>query len=279
MRKFLTLLFLLQLSLNGFSQKKFLNGFFDHIDITPHFYFDDTEDSAAIWRNFIKDRVNSLPYNFDSLASLEKRYFFHFKINGGSGILIKLQKTLAKNATSKLINKKLEWRSGIGYRFFAMSSNNYSNQNWYPHDTTKVYPDQSVKFKLTQHYADLQSTLIYKFPLISNDRAFFLFGTGLQYSLSLQSKIKEQFTSSETKWNTGLRRWTTDTLTAYKDKFNTTNSSHLYLLVPIGMEIKFSEFFKMQFETTYFYHFKNKTLPKERYSEGAFFSFTMRFKL
>jgi hypothetical protein len=278
-RRIGVLVCLLSLHLTSSSQKKFLNGFFDHIDITSYFYFDDINDTTGVWRNFIENKKNTSPYNFDSLVANSFRKHYYIKINGGSGFLIRLQKTLANNASGKWINKKLEWRNGIGYRFFAMKSNGYSNENWYSSDTTKVYPQQSARFRFTQHYIDLQSTIVYKFPPVKNDRFAFFIGTGFQYSLSLKSRVKEEYTASELKWNTATRRWDNDTTVVYTDKFDPDNSNHFYLLVPMGTEFKFSDYFKIQVDLTYFNHFKNKVWPKENFSEGAIFSFTMRFKL
>ena len=279
MRKIFILFFLLQYSLTGYGQKRFLNGFFDHIDIATFVYFDDILDSARTWQNFIEDKKPITPYNFDSLNNYRYIKHYYFKINGGSGLMIRLQKDLAKNADGRWLNNKLEWRAGIGYRHFAMSSDHYFTSGYYTGDTAKIYPNDEVNFRISQHFADIQNTIVYKFPPLRREKGYLFIGTGFQYSLSVKSKIKEQYAATETRWNTNLRHWQTDTTASYTENYFIKNSSHLYFLVPMGMEIRFSDYFKLQFETTYFFHFKNKVWPKETYSEGAIFSMSMRFKL
>jgi hypothetical protein len=277
MRKIFTLFIFLQYSLIGSGQKNFSNRFFDHFDITGFGYFDDASDSKKTWQDLISHQKTVTPYNFDSLR--DTRGWFYFKINGGAGLMIRLQKALAKNATGNWLNNKLEWRAGLGYRHFAMSSDHFSNSFGYGGDTTKAYPNDLVNFGFSQHFADVQNTIVYKFPPSRRESGYLFFGAGFQYSLSVKSKIKEQYAATETKWNTNQRGWNTDTTASYSEKFFIKNSSHFYFLIPMGMELKFSEYFRVQFEATYFFHFRNKILPQESYSEGAIFSTSLRFKL
>jgi hypothetical protein len=271
--------FFLLSTMTGFSQKKFLNGFFDYADITTHVYFDDISDSIGTWKNlsaYKRGAASGIP---DSLHPNDFRKHYYIKINGGGGLVIRLQKTLAKQAPGKWIHKKLEWRAGLGYRYYAMSSDGFSNQNLFTSDTTKTYLHQNAWFRLKEHYLDFQNTVVYKSPPVHKGRAFFFAGAGIQYSLTLQSRIQEKYTVSESKWNSAARRWMTDTLISYDDKYRIRNSGHFFLLIPAGIEFNFSDFFKTLLETTYFLHFRNKIWPEKKYSEGAYFSFTIRLKL
>jgi hypothetical protein len=276
MRKIFFLLFLFPLSLNGFGQKKILNGFFERIGFNSFLYFDDVKNTNPLNWKSLTGNNRPIPIQFEILMEIER--IWDFNISGGAGLTVRLEKNISKNLNGTWINNLLEWRAGLGYKRFKMSEQ-FSTYYSFPSDTTKIYRNDLFSAEFTQHFADIQNTIIYKFPPHKKKVGYFFIGAGIQNSFSIANKLEEKSSSGQLKWNTPARRWQSDTSLSFEGSYPVKNNVHNYLLVPAGIEIHFSDYFQLQTDITYSLHLKNQQLPSQGSSSGAMFCFTMRFKL
>lgn len=158
MRK--NLFIFLLLFLCGFfvhAQKKF----FESIEVNGYAYFDDITYTKSNWKNQFKPPYHPVAQKFDSLNYYARfrEWLFLPLLNGGEGIQIRSVKTLP--VFSSHSKSRLQWKTGLGFKTFRMSSEPFSFGEP-AFDTTKIYFREGESFQLRQSFLDIYNSILYK---------------------------------------------------------------------------------------------------------------------
>lgn len=274
MRKilFFLLLFFCGLSVNA---QKF---FFESIEVNSYVYFDDIGYTKNNWKNQFQPLYHPLAQKFDSLNYYApfREWLFLPVLNGGKGIQIRSVKTLP--VFSFHSKSKLQWKTGLGFKTFRMSSEPFSFGEP-PFDTTKIYFREGERFQLRQSFMDIYNSIIYK-SYSKLPWCYGFIGFGGQTSFSISSKINDKYSSFQQKWNTVSRRW---------EEFNKISDTSLIpakkafifaWTISFGLGFDLSKKISLEFPIEYFHARRSPVIITEKkYSEGAMLQLVIRYKL
>lgn len=104
-------------------------------------------------------------------------------------------------------------------------------------------------------------------------------GLGLQTSFSISSKIKDEYSSSQQKWNTVLRRWEEFNKISDTSLIPAKNTFVFAWTISFGLGFDLSKKISFEFPIEYFHARRSPIVTEKKYSEGAMLQLIIRYKL
>lgn len=256
------------------AQKKF---FFGSIEINSYVYSDDIFYSKNEWTKQFKSPYHPFAQKFDSLDYYRIfREWFHLDINGGGGIQTRLQKSIPAFATHS--RSTLEWNTGLGFRTFRMTGVPYSFPSSY-YDTLRAQFTESEQFQLKQSFIDSYNSVVLNHHSKMIPEMYGFIGLGFQFSFSMNSKIRDAYSSNQQQWNSSQHRW--DQISSFGDTaFVAARNCRVYAwTIPLGLGFDLSKKISMAGGIEYHRSIRLPVLTEKKYSEGAMFQLIIRYKL
>lgn len=277
MRSFAFTFFILMFSIySSNAQKKF----FRSISVNAYIYPDDISYSKNAWQKQFKPSHPPSASNFDSLeyASFGKEWF-QLNFNGGWGFQTHLQKIVPVFGVQS--RSTLKWNTGFGFRTFKSRNSDPLSYPLYVvnYDTTKIYFQESEQFQLRQHFIDLYNSVVYNCYSKLIPEMYGYIGLGYQISFSINSKIKETYSSNEIKWNSFQRSWEKINVVKDTNFIPAKNCSAFTWTIPVGLGFNLSRKISIEGGIEYFHAIHSPSFTEKKFSEGAMFQFIIRYKL
>ena len=247
--------------------------FFQSVQLTPYWYFDDVFYKGEDWKKQFQAPSKPLAQNFDSLSEIYPREW-GFRIKGGAGMQLRAQRILPVFRTGS--RSRLEWSPGIGHRSFGMKT--YPYGSYYPvADTTKQHLFESETFQLRQDWVDLYNSIVYS--LYSKRSSVHVFiGFGFQASLTFSSRINETYHSDKADWNTAQHRWVVTSSSNETRKVRVKNSKALSYTIPMGWGVSLSRNLSWESSIEIFHSWRGPHFGNN-FSDGIMFQSSFRYKL
>lgn len=254
--------------------------FFRSISVNIYIYPDDIFYSKNAWQKQFKPSHRPSASNFDSLeySSFVKEWF-HLNFNGGWGFQSHLQKIVPVFGTRS--RSTLKWNTGLGFRTFKSRNSDPLSYPLYVvnYDTTKIYFQESEQFQLRQNFIDLYNSVVYNRYSKLIPEMYGYIGLGYQISLSINSKIKEVYSSNQRRWNSIQHNWEEFNAVNDTDFIPAKNCTVYSWTIPVGLGFDLSEKTSIEGNIEYFHARRSPALAEKNFSEGAMFQFIIRYKL
>ena len=252
--------------------------FFDKIDITwnAHILNNDIIEKEK-WSGLVKEA--NLNYPIDSLQYVERfrpkcgMFLPPIYLSGG----IRIAKDLFPKSEDRLLENKVEWRSGLLIGSKLQTSTYLTDRNYFQSPPVQVpYRYRDVILTYRRFWIDYSNQVVYKIPswLFRKNLKYYI-GAGIGFTYEANSRVSENYVQNLITQSGNAYIVTQEVNTTRNEKAKTVTST--YINAVCGSEIKCSEKVYLLLEANYQGYINSFSLRKRLYKEGGYLSLIFRY--